>query len=124
MADTSEAFFAELDQSSHTPLLAKSTGSMRIDLVDGPTTDSWLIAVDRGDVRVTRELAAADAVVTADRDFFDRMVAGEANAMAAVIRGEITVDGDLELVMQLQRLFPGPPTTQPQLAAKVAEARP
>jgi len=34
---------------------------------------------------------------------------GEANATAAVLRGAVIIDGDMELLVQLQKLFPGPP---------------
>jgi putative sterol carrier protein len=39
------------------------------------------------------------------------MVEGKVNAMAAVLRGEVSLEGDLGLVISFQRLFPGPPRT-------------
>jgi hypothetical protein len=40
---------------------------------------------------------------------FERIARGEANATAAVLRGAVIIDGDMELLVQLQKLFPGPP---------------
>jgi putative sterol carrier protein len=40
---------------------------------------------------------------------FERIVDGEVNATAAVLRGAVTIDGDMELLVQLQKLFPGAP---------------
>src|SRR4029450_7463157 len=42
-----------------------------------------------------------------DADLFNKMAAGEANALAALLRGALAVDGDLELMMLFQRLLPG-----------------
>jgi hypothetical protein len=36
---------------------------------------------------------------------------GELNAMAAVLRGELVIEGDLQILMIVQRVFPGPPGT-------------
>jgi putative sterol carrier protein len=47
-------------------------------------------------------------VLRADKASFDRVIAGELNLMAAVLRGEVTVEGDPRLVVRLQRLFPRP----------------
>jgi hypothetical protein len=40
---------------------------------------------------------------------FDGVVTGQTNAMAALLRGEVTFDGDPELMLLFQRIFPGPP---------------
>jgi len=108
MRDATSEFFSELDRRGHEPLLQNATGSVRFDLVEGDHTDHWLVTVDNGDVAVTNATAAADCVVQTDKSLFDRIARGEANAMSAVLRGEVTAEGDLELVMLLQRLFPGP----------------
>ena len=107
-SDATAEFFAELGRQGHEPLLRKAKGSARFDVVDGGRTDRWLLAIDKGDVRVSRRNAAADCVVRADRAFFDRAVAGEVNFMAAGLRGEVIVQGDPRLLVLLQRLFPRP----------------
>jgi hypothetical protein len=40
---------------------------------------------------------------------FEQLTRGEANAMAAVLRGDIVCTGDVELLFALQRIFPSPP---------------
>ena len=45
----------------------------------------------------------------ADKELFDRLASGTANAMAAALRGVVDAEGDLQLIVQFQRLFPGPP---------------
>ena len=42
--------------------------------------------------------------------------------MAAVLRGEIAVEGDRELMVVFQRLLPGPPTSSHPRAAALAES--
>jgi putative sterol carrier protein len=108
MSDPTEEFFAELDSRGHEPMLRKATGSLRFDLVDGTNESHWSVAVKKGDVSVSQTNAEAECVVTTDRPLFNAIVRGERNAMAAILRGEIGVDGDRELLVLFQRVFAGP----------------
>ena len=102
-------FFHELDRRGHEPLLEKATGSIRFDLADGRRIDRWLVSLDRGEVTASRKNAAADCVVRTDRRLFDAIARGDVNAMAAYLRGDLTLEGDPELMVLIQRIFPGPP---------------
>jgi predicted lipid carrier protein YhbT len=102
-------FFEELGQRGHEPLLAKVTGRVRVDLVNGGRTDHWLMAIDKGGIDVSHEGGAADCVIRADRALFARLCRGEANATAAVLRGALVCSGDVELLFAAQRILPGPP---------------
>jgi putative sterol carrier protein len=64
-------------------------------------------------VTLSRRNAKADCVVRLDRKLSDRIVIGEENAMAAVLRGAIRIEGDAGLLLSFQRLFPGPPSKSP-----------
>jgi alkyl sulfatase BDS1-like metallo-beta-lactamase superfamily hydrolase len=108
MTRSISGFFDELASRGHEPLLWKVTGSARFDVVAGQRTEHWLVTIDKGDIRVSRGNAAAGSVLRADKASFDRIVAGELNLMAAVLRGEVAVEGDPRLVVRLQRLFPRP----------------
>jgi hypothetical protein len=105
---TSE-FFGELGRRGSDPLLGNATGSVRFDLARGEEIDHWLVVLNAGNVTASREDVGADCVVQADTALFDRIARGEVNPMAALLRGELTAEGDLELLMRLQRLLPGPP---------------
>jgi len=109
MTDSTAEFFQELGRRGHEPLLEKATGIVRFDLVEGTRTDRWLVTLDRGDVSVSRKNAAADCVVRADKTLFDAMASGDVNGMAAYLRGELTLEGDPELLVLFQRVLPGPP---------------
>jgi putative sterol carrier protein len=111
-SDPTEQFFEELGSRGHEPLLAQVQGSARFDLVNGGRTARWLVTVDRGDITVSRRNSRADCVVRTSKALFDRIASGKANAMAAFLRGEIVVEGDPELLMLIQRLFPGPRATE------------
>jgi putative sterol carrier protein len=108
MSDSTAEFFQELGRRGHEPLLEKGTGTVRFDLVDGTRIDRWLVTLDKGDVSVSRKNAAADCVVRAERKLFDAMASGGVNAMAAYLRGELTLEGDPELLVLIQRVLPGP----------------
>ncbi len=94
------------------PFLEKARGSLRFELVEGKTTDRWLVRVDKGDVDVKHKGGEADCVVRAERKVFEGMIAGRVNAFAAVLRGAVTVEGDPTLLVLLQRLLPGPPNAK------------
>src|SRR5690349_3855988 len=103
MTDVVEEFLTALADRGYEPLLAKTSGALAVHLVGGPHPNRWVLAVDKGNVTV-----AADATITLDRPLFERMVQGRANAMTAVLRGAAKIDGDLDLLMAIQRVFPGP----------------
>jgi len=110
MSDATAEFFQKLAGRGHEPLLEKGTGTIRFDLVASKRTDRWLVTLDRGDVSVSHKNATADCVVRAERTLFDAMATGEVNGMAAYLRGELTLEGDPELLVLIQRVLPGPAT--------------
>ena len=58
---------------------------------------------------VSRDEVEAACRVQTSRKLFDGVVSGRQNAMAAMLRGDIAYEGDTELLMLFQRVFPGPP---------------
>jgi predicted lipid carrier protein YhbT len=108
-ADPTADFFGALAERGHEPLLDKAEGTIRVEVVDGKRVERWLLSIDHGDVTVSRKSGAADATVRADKAVFDDIARGKANAMASFLRGALTIDGDPEPLVFLQRLFPGPP---------------
>jgi putative sterol carrier protein len=109
MSGATAAFFGELAERGHEPLLENTKGTLRLELADGKRVDRWFLEVDNGDLAVSRKNAKADCTVRAKKELFDGIAGGEVNATAAVLRGTLTIDGDVELMVRLQRLFPGPP---------------
>ncbi|WP_200214894.1 SCP2 sterol-binding domain-containing protein [Micromonospora coerulea] len=108
MLDATTRFFEDLDRRGFEPLLQKTSGTLRFDLHEGAQTTHWLLEVDRGNLRVRQEDREADTVVGTDPRLFGDLVTGGENAIAALIRGDMTVSGDLRLLLQVERLFPGP----------------
>ena len=111
MSDPSADFFDHLERRGHEPLLGKLAGRVSFDIVDKGQPRRWLVAVNKGDVTVSQsadEGTGADCTVRAEKALFDRLCRGEENAMAAVLRGAIECSGDVELLLGIQRVFPGP----------------
>ena len=108
MGDPTSDFFAELAQRGHEPMLQRTSGTIRFDLAGGQEVEHWHVAIRRGDLTISRGEAEADCIVAADKELFDRLASGTANAMAAALRGVVVPTGDLQLIVQFQRLFPGP----------------
>ncbi|MFU8873504.1 SCP2 sterol-binding domain-containing protein [Micromonospora sp. SL4-19] len=112
MQDATTKFFEELDRRGFEPLLAKSSGTLRFDLCEEAQTRHWLLRIDHGNLRVRPEDREADAVVGTGPRLFGELITGRENAIAALLRGDMTISGDLRLVLQIERLFPGPPDAQ------------
>ena len=108
-----ERFFDDLGQRGHEPLLRKARGTIKFEIVDGKRVDRRVVAIDRGDIKVSRRNVACDGVVRADKAVFESVASGRANPIAAVLRNEFFVHGDWRLLVLLQRLFPGPPKARP-----------
>ena len=118
MADATADFFEALVERGHEPLLEKATGTVRFDLRDGKKTDRWLVSIVKGDLAVSRRNLQADCVVTTDKTLFDDVASGRANAFAALLRGAAEVEGDVQLLVLFQRLFPGPPRARKRRTVK------
>lgn len=122
-AGAAKTFFDELESRGHEQLLGNAAGTVRFDLVDGKTTRHWLLTLNKGDVSVSQSNAEADCVVRGDRAVFDGMASGRVNAMTAVLRGMLHVEGNVELLVLLQRLFPAPPRRGRKQASRKAARR-
>jgi putative sterol carrier protein len=121
MADAIKEFFDELVDQGHQPLLGKVRGTVRFDLANSKAqVDHWLVAVDRGDVTITQDTAAADCTIRTDKALFERLITGKENAIAATLRGAIVCSGNVELLFAIQRIFPGPPRKRQQQGEEMA----
>jgi putative sterol carrier protein len=123
MTDATVAFFDALAERGHEVLLENATGTVRFDLYDGKKTDRWLVAVDKGDLAVSRQNLRADCVVAADKSLFDGIASGKTNALAALLRGAIRVEGDPQMLVLVQRLFPGPSRSRSRRATAAPARR-
>jgi putative sterol carrier protein len=110
VTDATTEFFRGLQQRGHEPALEKTTGTLRFDLSDGgkrPTR--WAVDIRRGDLSISHRNAKADCVLKADHALFDGVVRGEINPIAALLRGAMSAEGDMRLLIGFQRLFADPP---------------
>ena len=94
MATATSEFFDGLAARGLEPGFARTTGSVRFDLTRDGTTEHWRVEFRRGAVTVARAADAADCVVRADASLFDDLARGRANAMAALLRGQLQADGE------------------------------
>jgi len=104
-----ETFIAGIREQPQ-PLLANTTGKLLFEIRDHDETTRQLISIDKGLVEIepVEGNVEADAIVRAEQSLSEAIAQGRANAMAAMLRGELYVEGDAELLMDFQRIFPGP----------------
>src|SRR6478672_7333830 len=114
MTDVTAEFFDDLAQRGHEPLLRNAGGTMRFDIADGKKTEHWFVAIDKGNLKVSHSRGAADCTLAATKALFDRLASGKASAVAEVLRGTLTIDGDWRLLVLFRRILPGPSTAKPQ----------
>ncbi len=112
MTNPTTEFLEGLGRQGYLDLFENIKGRLRLDLTHDGDTDTWLVEADNGRVRVSRTRADADCVIHSDLAFFDRVVTGEANALAGLLRAMIEIEGDLHLALMLGRALPGPPQSR------------
>jgi hypothetical protein len=108
-ADPISQFFADLAAPGHLATFEGDSATLRFDVADGGQVQHWYVAVSNGDVAVSRQNKAADAVVHVERPQFEAIVTGRMNAQAALLRGLLTCEGSMAALMMFQRCLPGPP---------------
>jgi hypothetical protein len=123
ITDAATAFFNEVATHGHIPMLGRVTGTIRFDLVDGQETDSYFVTIKDGDVALSDNRGDADCVVRTDRALFEQLATGEANALAATLRGQVIPTGKTELLVNFQRLFPGPSMSRQNVKASTKGER-
>jgi putative sterol carrier protein len=107
MASHTDAFFQELGSRGHEPALRSRTATIRFEIADGADVECHSVAIDKGDIAVTSpgDPAGADCTVRTGHQLFERIASGDANAMAAMLRGELIADGDPELLITARKLL-------------------
>ena len=58
-ADVTDRFFDDLGQRGHEPLLRKVRGTIKFEIVDGKRVDRRVLAIDKGEIKVSRRNVAA-----------------------------------------------------------------
>jgi hypothetical protein len=120
MASPTEDFFEALSRRGHEPFLERVTATVHFNIMDGGCLAHWFVEIEKGDIRVSRQGGEGCCGICADRTLFDDIVTGQANAVAAMLRGALWVDGDREAWFLVQRLLPGPCSPQRRPFATLA----
>jgi SCP-2 sterol transfer family len=108
MTGSPNSFLAALVASGHEPLLESVNGSIRFDVLEGGQIEPCTIRIDDGDVTMSRDTGEAECVLRLDRAMLESITTGELNAITAFLRGELCVEGDMQMLVRFHRLLPGP----------------
>ncbi|MFF5177922.1 SCP2 sterol-binding domain-containing protein [Micromonospora sp. NPDC000316] len=109
MATTAQQFLRDLGAGRRPELPETTAGTVRLDIRSDGCTEHWYLTIADQHVQVTRSADDADLVVRASRAIFDQLANGQMHLAVALVRNELTVRGNMALLMLLRRIFPGPP---------------
>jgi putative sterol carrier protein len=123
MTTATSTFFANLAARGHDPVLGSAKGTVRIDLAQGSSIDSWWVRIDDGSIEVSQDEGGADCIVRTTPEAFDQLASGHTGALAATLRGELEIEGDPRLLVRFQRLFPAPTGMPKASGARTAGKR-
>lgn len=122
-ADATREFFDSVGRGANRALVAKMRGTIRFDLTADGAVERWLVRGHEGRLLVSEENAPADCVFTADKALFEEIVSGRKNAVTAILRGAVALEGDLGLLATFQRLLPAPAPRAAGRASKTGSRR-
>ena len=113
-SDPAASFLLNLEDAGPQPLVARARGTIMLELTSRGADDHWLVTLDDGRVEVVNRPGPADVVVRMRRELFASAALGRSNLWTAILRNDVSVEGDLHLLVVFQRLLPGPPNgTEP-----------
>jgi putative sterol carrier protein len=108
MSDLAATFFQELATRGHDPRLARASGVVRLEVGKGRRARVWHVELRKGDILVAPGKGAADCTIRADEPTIEGILAGRINPVTALLRGQIELDGNTQLLVLFRRLLPGP----------------
>ncbi len=108
MTNPTDEFFQQLGHRGHEPLVGRVNGALRFDVTHRGDTDIHCLKIDRGHITVCRDSGPTECVIRVERRVMDAIVTGQANPLAALLRGALSVEGNPEMMVIFQRLLPPP----------------
>jgi putative sterol carrier protein len=118
MDNVISSFFESLT-GPHVELPKTISGALRFDLENG-RSEHWRVTFDKGMVSTSSSDAAADCIAHSSKETMAAIIQGTDNAMAALLRGTITVEGKT-LLLALFRNLLTKPTAGPKVTQRVGK---
>ena len=103
MAESVQEFFDTLPSKVDKEGTKGITNSYLFEIKDVGT---WHVAVNNGDVTVTKGEQDADVRIGMSEEIFQKLIAGKQNPMTAVMTGKIKVKGNMGAASKLQKILP------------------
>ncbi len=107
MEDVVRSFFQNLN-GFRQAIPRTTSGTMRFDIRDGKRLEHWLVTFKDGNVSTIESNEEADCVVQTDGKTFAAVLDGRTNAMAAMLRGTILLEGKILLMGIFRKLLVAP----------------
>ncbi|MEU5905157.1 SCP2 sterol-binding domain-containing protein [Micromonospora sp. NPDC047527] len=104
-----ETFFRSLPSRAGRVLPCWAAGVVLIKVEEGDGGEFWRVAMRDRAVVVDRGSEPADATVVLSADLFHDLITGADQLIAALLRNEATVVGEVALLLVFRRFFPSAP---------------
>jgi len=104
--DMIPAFFESIS-GAHPEVPETISGSLKFDVKEGNASESWRVTFSQGVVSSARSNETADCVVRTDKATLEAIIEGKVNTLVALLRGELSVDGEALLLTLCRSLFTG-----------------
>lgn len=103
-----EEFFQQL-QGRRKMLIDHIDVSLRIDIDMGAgRTERWRIHIRDDEVQTTSDSRDADCVIRGTKEVVERVISGETGIVAALLRNDLVISGEVRLFPLLRKLLPSP----------------
>ncbi|SCG57080.1 SCP-2 sterol transfer family protein [Micromonospora echinaurantiaca] len=103
--DPTAEYFEAIRRHPHQPLLSNFKGTLRFEIESGDRVDKWRIEIRYGAVAISTDELEADSIIRSSRTLFNEIATGQENILASLLRGALTVEGDLQAVFLAGRLL-------------------
>lgn len=100
--DVTQEFFAKLAARGYDPLWHSITGIVECDIEN---EGRWFVAIQSGNVTVSKDTTRPDCVIACSKDVFEGMLQEKLNPFTSLMQEKLSVKGELGLAQIFQRLF-------------------
>lgn len=111
---STESFFRWLENFKTGAAFQSARGTIRFEISTDDQDEEWFVGVDGGTFSVSRKKGPVDCIVRLSAGLFQRLITGNENLFSAILRNEVTVEGDMRVFTPFRWLLRQHPDSEKQ----------